>query len=131
MIQALLKRTKANVTFNIDVSLIQYNLWLNRAGPYDAEQQKALRDLHPDFKPRHNWDLIEVALACIDSVNKARPGVLNNRDFFETISGKEWGETRDISVVGVPFKLSKSDTTFKVPSGRRGWSNTNSKWLHI
>ncbi|KAM0226821.1 hypothetical protein ACHAP5_012306 [Fusarium lateritium] len=47
VIQALLKRTKANVTFNIDVSLVHYNLWLSRAGPYDAEQQKALRDLHP------------------------------------------------------------------------------------
>ncbi|KAH8661740.1 caib baif family enzyme [Ilyonectria robusta] len=125
VIQALMKRTKAPVTFDIDLSLCHYNIWLYRAGPYASEQQASIRALHPNFKPRHTTDLPEIAGMLMESLKTARPGLFENPDFYEQISGKEWGDTRPINVIGAPFKLTKSTVGFLVPSGRRGWSNDN------
>lgn len=129
VIQALMKRTKAPVTFDIDLSLCHYNIWLYRAGPYTSEQQASIRALHPSFKPRHTTDLPEIAGMLMESLKTARPGLFENPDFYEQISGKEWGDTRPINVIGAPFKLTKSTVGFLVPSGRRGWSNDNPTWI--
>lgn len=129
IIQALLERTKAPVTFNIDLSLIHYNIWLYRAGAYTAEQQAAIRANHPNFKPRHTTDLPEIAGMLMESVKAARPGFFETPDYYEQISGREWGDERPINVIGAPFKLSKSSVGFLFPSGRRGWSNNSPTWI--
>ncbi|EFW99724.1 caib baif family enzyme [Grosmannia clavigera kw1407] len=129
VIQALMKRTKAPVTFDIDLSLCHYNIWLYRVGVYTPEQQASIRALHPEFKPRHTTDLPEIAGMLMESLKTARPGIFKTPGFYEEISGKEWGEERLINVIGAPFSLTESTLGFLVPSGRRGWSNANPTWV--
>lgn len=123
-----MKRTKAPVTFNVNLSLCHYNIWLYRAEPYTLVQQAAIRALHPTFKPRHTTDLPGIAGMLMESPKTARPGLFEYPDFYEQISGEEWGDERPINIIGAPFKLAKSTTSFLVPSGRRGWSNNNPNW---
>lgn len=131
VVNALKLRATSDVTFNIDLSLVHYDIWLYRNGVYDAEQQKVLREKHSDMHLRYNNDLLEVYTAAQAAVEKLRPGILMTPDYYTKIPGKEWGEERDISITAPPFDLSVSTIGFKVPSGRRGWSNNNPDWLPI
>lgn len=56
--QALMRRTSEGGSFNIDLSLTQFNNWYIRtAGLHDAETKASLRALHPNFNPRHDTEL--------------------------------------------------------------------------
>ena len=64
------------------------------------------------------------------TINVSRPGLIQNPDFYITMSGKEWGE-KDIKVLGAPFSLPKSRLDYQVPSGPRGWANNNIDWIPV
>lgn len=129
IVNALLRRAKEDVTFNINLGLSNYNVWLCSLGIYDEQQQKKLRELHPNFKPTHLSDIPDIANMVVDTVRESIPGLVDNPEIYEQISGREWNEERPISIIKVPFNLSKSKTNFRVPSGRRGWSDSNPYWL--
>ncbi|KAJ5087454.1 hypothetical protein N7456_011070 [Penicillium angulare] len=50
---ALFARTKEAITFDIDISLTQYNIWYYRLGLHNSEQRKALLDMNQGLSLRH------------------------------------------------------------------------------
>ncbi|KJZ72773.1 hypothetical protein HIM_07848 [Hirsutella minnesotensis 3608] len=122
VVQALLQRTKADKTFDIDVSLTQYNIWYYRLGQYEGDQRKALLARNDGFHIRHHDEMRSLIFKTHDAIAKVRPDVLQNAKYFWNMSGKEWGIEDDIRILAPPFKLGKSRLRYAVPSGSKGRS---------
>lgn len=119
---ALFERANRDTTFDIDVSLTQYNIWYYRLGQYNQEQQKALRERNQDFEVRHYDEMNSLIAKTHAAVKASRPDVFTRPDYFVPMSGKEWGADGDIQILAPPMKLSKSVLKYDVPSGSRGRS---------
>ncbi|PNP78695.1 hypothetical protein FNYG_08041 [Fusarium nygamai] len=126
-IQALLARTKEDVTFDIDISLTQYNIWYYRLGSYSEDQQKALRNRDPQFSPRHYDDMSALVGKTHQSLQKIRPEIFKHPEYFWDMSGKEYGLDEDFKVLAPAFKFEKSSIGWDVPTGRRGRSKA--EWV--
>ncbi|KAL4775824.1 CoA-transferase family III domain-containing protein [Aspergillus nidulans var. acristatus] len=124
---ALLLRTQSDTTFDIDVSLTQYNIWYYRLGEQTPEIQKALRDQHKDLYLRHYDEMNSLITKTFAAVKQARPDLFQRPEYFDRMSGKEWGIDEDISILTTPFKLEKSVLKYDTPSGRRGRSEA--RWM--
>ncbi|KAF5627064.1 acyl transferase carnitine dehydratase [Fusarium sp. NRRL 52700] len=126
-IQALLARTKEDVTFDIEISLTQYNIWYYRLGLYSEDQQKALRARDPQFSPRHYDDMSALVGKTHQSLQKIRPDIFKHPEYFWDMSGKEYGLDEDFKVLAPSFKFEKSSIGWAVPTGRRGRSKA--EWV--
>ncbi|KAF5583992.1 acyl transferase carnitine dehydratase [Fusarium pseudocircinatum] len=126
-IQALLARTQEDVTFDIDISLTQYNIWYYRLGSYSENQQKALRNRDPQFSPRHYDDMSALVGKTHQSLQKIRPEVFKHPEYFWDMSGKEYGLDEDFKVLAPAFRFEKSSIGWDVPTGRRGRSKA--EWV--
>ncbi|KAL4803088.1 CoA-transferase family III domain-containing protein [Aspergillus unguis] len=120
--QALLARTQEDVTFDIDVSLTQYNIWYYRLGEHTPEIQASLRSQHADLKLRHYDEMKSLIGKTSAAVRKVRPELFEKEEYYDRMSGREWGVAEDISILTTPFKLDKSVLKYDVPSGKRGRS---------
>lgn len=126
-IQALLARTKDDVTFDIDISLTQYNIWYYRLGLYSEEQQHALRSRDMQFKPRHYDDIIELIRMTHESLLRVRPEMFQHPEYYWSMSAKEYGIDDEFKILAPAFKLSRSSIGYEVPTGRRGRSKA--EWI--
>ena len=131
IIQALQKRANTDVTFDVDISLLQYNIWYQRLGAYNPEQNKALLARNPSFKARHYDEMGSMFRKVVEAIKESRPGLLENPEFYSKMSGKEWNIDEDLSILAPPFDFSRSEISYLCPSGRRGWSNNNPEWITI
>ncbi|KAM6534659.1 hypothetical protein FALCPG4_004285 [Fusarium falciforme] len=122
ILQALLQRTKDDATFDIDVSLTQYNIWYYRLGQYDEAQSKGLLERNEDFSARHTDDMQVLLFKTHAAMHKARPDLLKHPEYFWSMPGKEWGLEEDITILAPAFKFEKSKLGYAVPSGSRGRS---------
>ncbi|KAH8660445.1 formyl-CoA transferase [Xylariales sp. PMI_506] len=121
-ITALLERTKADVTFDLDISLTQYNIWYYRLGLYTEEQQRELRARDPEFSPRHYDDMNALVAKTHKSLLKVRPDMFTHPEYFWTMSGDEYGIDEPLKILAPAFKFEKSTIEWAVPTGRRGRS---------
>ncbi|KAM0324144.1 hypothetical protein ACHAQA_008336 [Verticillium albo-atrum] len=128
-IQALIARTKENKTFDIDISLTQYNIWYYELGLYSDAQQQELRARDAAFSPRHFDDMPVLVQKTFASFAKVRPDLFARPDYFWSMSGAEYGLDEDIRVLAPAFKFASSKLEWAVPSGRRGRSEP--EWLGI
>ncbi|KAF4435215.1 hypothetical protein F53441_13570 [Fusarium austroafricanum] len=126
-INALLARTTEDVTFDIDISLTQYNIWYYNLGLYSEEQQQTLRNRDPEFMPRHYDDMGDLVFKTAASQQKVRPEIFKHPEYFWDMSGKEYGIDEDIKVLAPAFKFEKSAIGYKEPTGRRGRSKA--EWI--
>ncbi|RKK98022.1 hypothetical protein BFJ68_g13780 [Fusarium oxysporum] len=126
-VQALLARTKEDVTFDIDISLTQYNIWYYRLGLYSEDQQKTLRSRDLQFNPRHYDDMSALVGKTHQSLQKIRPEMFKHPEYFWDMSGKEYGLDGDFKMLAPAFKFDKSSIGWKVPTGRRGRSKA--EWV--
>jgi hypothetical protein len=126
-VQALLARTKEDATFDIDISLTQYNIWYYRLGLYSEDQQKTLRSRDLQFNPRHYDDMSALVGKTHQSLQKIRPEMLKHPEYFWDMSGKEYGLDGDFKMLAPAFKFDKSSIGWKVPTGRRGRSKA--EWV--
>ncbi|RBR12672.1 hypothetical protein FVER53590_03421 [Fusarium verticillioides] len=126
-IQALLARTQEDVTFDIDISLTQYNIWYYRLGSYSEDQKKALRNRDPQFSPRYYDDMSALVGKTHQSLQKIRPEIFKHPEYFWDMSGKEYGLDEDFKVLAPAFKFEKSRIGWSVPTGRRGRSKA--EWV--
>lgn len=126
VIHALLRRAHEDLTFDIDVSLTQYNMWYSRdVGAYSAEQQRALRDRNSGFAARHYDDILVLVTKTMAAMRAARgPELFANPAFWEDMSGEEWGLSKDekIRILACPFRMSESEVGYQRPSGTKGRS---------
>ncbi|KAH7014704.1 CoA-transferase family III domain-containing protein [Macrophomina phaseolina] len=122
ILHALLERTKNDATYDIDVSLTQYNIWYYRLGQYTPEQQKALLARNEGFHVRHYDEMLTLIFKTHAAIKKARPDLFARPDFFWKMTGKEWGIEEDISILAPAFKFEKSKLEYATPSGSRGRS---------
>ncbi|KAI9150874.1 Acetyl-coenzyme A transferase nodX [Paramyrothecium foliicola] len=120
VLNALLKRTKTNVTFDIDVSLTQYNIWYYRLGQYTEPQARELLRRNEGFSVRHWDEMSTLLLKTSAAIRKSRPDLFTHPEFFWKMSGKDWGIEEDIHILAPAFKLEKSTLEYTVPSGRKG-----------
>ncbi|KAK0387251.1 hypothetical protein NLU13_5564 [Sarocladium strictum] len=126
-IQALLHRTHEDTTFDIDISLTQYNIWYYRLGLYSEEQQAALRSRDLQFKPRHYDDIVELVRKTHESLVRIRPEMFQHPEYFWIMTAKEYGIDDDFKILAPAFKLATSTVGYKVPTGRRGRSKA--EWV--
>lgn len=64
--QGLMRRSAEGGSYNVEVSLTQFNNWyLRQVGLHSQGTQGSLRKLHPDFQPRHDMDIFELITATI------------------------------------------------------------------
>jgi hypothetical protein len=82
VVQALLARTKEDKTFDIDVSLTQYNIWFYRLGLQSEAVQQSLREMHKGLELRHDQDVLEGVVRTHTSVLKARPDLVQPEYFW-------------------------------------------------
>ncbi|ETS85087.1 hypothetical protein PFICI_03112 [Pestalotiopsis fici W106-1] len=121
-ISALIARTKEDVTFDIDISLTQYNIWYYNLGMYTDEQQRELRARDPDFSPRHYDDMSVLVGKTHKSMQRTRPDIFDHPEYFLTMTGKEYGIDEDLRILAPAFKFESSPVGWEVPTGRRGRS---------
>ncbi|KAF9632919.1 CoA-transferase family III [Lasiodiplodia theobromae] len=122
ILHALLERSKRAVTFDIDVSLTQYNIWYYRLGQYDEAQSAALRARNEGFHVRHYDEMQTLLWKSHAAIKKARPDLFQHPEWFWKMSGSEWGIDEEIEILAPAFKFEKSKLGYKVPSGSRGRS---------
>ncbi|WYZ35346.1 hypothetical protein EsH8_I_001622 [Colletotrichum jinshuiense] len=121
-VQALMTRAKENVTFDIDISLTQYNIWYYQLGIYSEDQQRELRSRDLQFLPRHYDDMNVLVGKTHASWKKVRPDLFIHPEYFWDMSGKEYGLEENIKVLAPAFKFSSTTLAWEVPTGRRGRS---------
>ncbi|KAL6242074.1 hypothetical protein RBB50_010986 [Rhinocladiella similis] len=121
-IQSLIARTKEDVTFDIDISLTQYNIWYYRLGLYSEEQQEKIRKRDPTFSPRHFDDMPVLVAKTHESCRRVRPDMFAHPEYFWEMSGQEYGLDENFLVLAPAFKFEKSHIAWEVPTGRRGRS---------
>ncbi|KAL4961125.1 CoA-transferase family III domain-containing protein [Aspergillus stella-maris] len=124
---ALLLRSQSEQTFDIDVSLTQYNIWYYRLGLQSPEIQRSLREKHADLKLRHYDEMLSLITKTYATLRKVRPELFSREEYFEKMSGEEWGVDGNIEILTGPFKIKGSDLRYDVPSGARGRSEA--KWV--
>ncbi|KAL5606386.1 hypothetical protein BROUX41_002803 [Berkeleyomyces rouxiae] len=124
ILEALLIRSREPVTCNINVSLIQYNIWYYRLGQYTDSQRSALLARNEGFMARHNEDMLALLIKVHAQLKKVRPELFTRPENFEHMSGKEWGLTddEDFQILVPPFSMERSKLGYGVPSGCRGRS---------
>lgn len=65
--QALLQRASIGGSYNVQVSLTQFNNWyLRDVGLHSAATQESLRALHRGFLPRHDMDIFELITKTVE-----------------------------------------------------------------
>ncbi|SPO03654.1 related to acyl-CoA transferases/carnitine dehydratase [Cephalotrichum gorgonifer] len=121
-IQALIARTKEDVTFDIDISLTQYNIWYYRLGLYTDEQQRDLRGRDMEFSPRHSDDMATLVVKTHKSLSKIRPDMFTHPKYFWEMSGQEYGLEENFRVLAPAFKFESSSIGWEVPTGQKGRS---------
>jgi hypothetical protein len=126
-IQALIARTKDDVTFDIDISLTQFNMWYYQLGLHSKEQQTELLARDPEFQPRHFDDMPILVAKTHASLKRVRPDMFKHPEYFWGMSGKEYGLEEDLKVLAPAFKFGKSHIGWKEPTGRRGRSKA--EWI--
>jgi hypothetical protein len=126
VLDALIRRSKEDSTFDIDASLTQYNIWYYRLGEYTTEQKKNLLERNKGLHLRHYDEMASLIAKTSRAVQSSRPDLFTHPEYFVPISGKEWGIEEDIMILGPAFSLSESTLEYKVPSGSRGRSR--SEW---
>lgn len=126
-IQALIARTSEDVTFDIDISLTQYNIWYYNLGLYSEEQQRELRARDPDFNPRHYDDMGTLVGKTHQSWKKIRPDIFTHPEYFWDMSGRNYGLDEDIRVLAPAFKFETTQIGWEEPTGRRGRSKP--EWI--
>ncbi|GAB7342431.1 hypothetical protein MBLNU457_g0640t2 [Dothideomycetes sp. NU457] len=126
VLSALLQRANEDKTFDIDVSLTQYNIWFHRLGLYDEEQQQALRDQDSSFSPRASDDMADLVTKTHMSLMKVRKDLVKP-EYYWDMSGSEWGLDKNMKVIKPAFSFSETELAYAVPSGRRGRSEP--RWL--
>ncbi|KAG9958767.1 hypothetical protein KCU61_g8062, partial [Aureobasidium melanogenum] len=126
VLQALLQRANEDRTFDIDVSLTQYNIWFYRSGLYDKEQQQALLEQDPDFAPRSKDDMGDLVAKTHASLTKVHKDFVKP-EYYWDMSGKGWGLDKDMKVLKPAFSFSQTRLGYNEPSGCRGRSEP--KWL--
>nr|GFD45935.1 hypothetical protein [Tanacetum cinerariifolium] len=81
-------------SYNIEVSLNQFNNWFLRSvGLHDEQTQSSLRALHPEFLPRHDTAFAEICsmvMATMKNCNGTETGELWDPARF-TKNHIEWG----------------------------------------
>ncbi|KKA29328.1 hypothetical protein TD95_005021 [Thielaviopsis punctulata] len=124
VLEALLLRAHQPQTFTIDVSLTRYNIWYYHLGLYSAEQQDALRKRNPGFSVRHYDEMNGLLVKMTKQVAQVRPDLLTREEFFQKMSGVEWGlsEDDDVRILVPPFSMETSKVHYDTPSGRKGRS---------
>ncbi|KAL2885716.1 Acetyl-CoA oxalate CoA-transferase [Ceratocystis lukuohia] len=124
ILEALLIRSREPVTFDIKVSLTQYNIWYYRLGQYNELQQKALLSRNEGFMARYNEDMVTLLFKVYAQLKKVRPELFTLPENFVHMSGKEWGleEGEDFQILVPPFSMEVSELGYAVPSGCRGRS---------
>lgn len=60
ILQALLQRAENGGSYNVDLSLNQFNLWYLGLGLHDESTAQTLLSRHPKFKPRHDTELFKL-----------------------------------------------------------------------
>ena len=98
IMQALLQRSSEGGSYNIDVSLNQFNNWLLRdVGIHDEQTQSSIRALHPDFTPRHDTGFFEMVPQVIETIKKSN-GVGTGQLWDEarfTTGNIRWGKENE------------------------------------
>ncbi|KAL4919194.1 CoA-transferase family III domain-containing protein [Aspergillus aurantiobrunneus] len=123
---ALLVRAQEDVTFDIDLSLTQYNIWYYRLGEQTPEVQKELLARNEGLQLRHYDEMMSLIPKTVAAARKTRPDLFQHPEYFETMSGAQWGIDEDISILTTAFNLGKSRLGYDIPSGSRGRSEP--KW---
>ncbi|ROV99784.1 hypothetical protein VSDG_02977 [Cytospora chrysosperma] len=122
VIDALLARTKEDVTFDLDISLTQYNIWYYRLGTYTEDQQRRLRNRDTQFNPRHFDDMSTLVGKTHQSFGRVRPDMLAHPEYYWAMTGKEYGVDEDIKILAPAFTFESTKIGWDIPTGRRGRS---------
>jgi hypothetical protein len=122
VIHALYKRANGDMTYDIDTSLTQYNIWYYRLGQYTEAQQKLLRERNKGFSVRHYDEMSSLIMKTYAATRQCRPDLFTNPGYFTKMSGEGWGIEDSIYILKPAFTLGKTKLGNMVPSGKRGRS---------
>ncbi|KIW35511.1 uncharacterized protein PV07_02202 [Cladophialophora immunda] len=100
VMQALMKRATSGGSYNVFVSLNQFNNWyLRSVGLQGEETQAAIRALYPEFLPRHDMDIFELISRTLEATRTANgdgKGQLFDPARFTTGSIR-WGKEGEVA----------------------------------
>ncbi|KAF5625191.1 CAIB BAIF family enzyme [Fusarium tjaetaba] len=102
ILSAIHQRSKIGGSYNVDVSLTQFNQFLLGLGKHSAQVQQHLKNLHPDLNVRHYDDMLSLTEKFMRTAYGNTPRLFNSKYFDETPSrfnGLE-GQTETLTYVG-------------------------------
>ncbi|KIW95863.1 uncharacterized protein Z519_02927 [Cladophialophora bantiana CBS 173.52] len=101
IMQALLQRSVNGGSYNVNVSLTQFNNWYIRAlRLHDPHTQASLRTMYPLFEPRHDTDIFELMKLTMQATTVAKgdgPGQLWDPARFTTGPIRWGGKTGEMA----------------------------------
>ncbi|KAI1066848.1 hypothetical protein LB506_012165 [Fusarium annulatum] len=102
ILSAIHQRSKIGGSYNVDVSLTQFNQFLLGLGKHSIQVQQHLKSLHPNLNFRHYDDMVSLTEKFMRSAYENTPQLFNSKYFNEIQSrfnGLE-GQTERLRYVG-------------------------------
>jgi hypothetical protein len=110
----LYQRSHKGGSYNVDVSLTQFNLFYISLGQYTKEQQEALRALHDGLALRHYDDMPALVTKTMKTLAMNRPELFKNPDSFQTAEAN-WGiEGEKVRFLAPNIRLDKTPVGYAI-----------------
>jgi hypothetical protein len=118
LLTAIDRRAHEGGNYVVDVSLNQFNQFLLSLGEYSPEVQKSLRDLHPNFQPRHYDDMTSLVGKVMISLQSRVPRLFQPKYFdnIESNFGKADGERELLTYLRPAATYEKTNLGYDVGS---------------
>lgn len=135
IMQALYKRAHQGGSYNVDVSLNQFNMWYVTLGQYTDEQTIHIMSKHPNLHLRHTDQMTSLIPKTIMTLVKS-VGKIFAPQHFQTINSPKWdlsntGKAVPITFLAPIITLDKTILSYNVGSCPPGSYNSNIRWNQI
>jgi len=125
-IHALYLRSHNGGSYNIDVSLNQFNLFYLSLGQYTDAKGDELHRLHHGLSLRHYDDMPALVRKTLESLRKNRPELMEDQSFFQEADAK-WGvEGENVRFVAPCIQFDTTLVEYKIGTCEPG--SYDPKW---
>lgn len=132
IMQALYKRAHEGGSYNVDISLNQFNMWYISLGQYIDEQRIDIMSKHSHLHLRHTDEMTSIVPKTIMSMVRSVGKIFGPQN-FETINSPKWdiantGTSVPITFLASVMTFDETSPSYDVGSCPSGSYNSKMGW---
>ncbi|CAF0789767.1 unnamed protein product [Rotaria sp. Silwood1] len=132
IVQALHKRAHQGGSYNVDVSLNQFNIWYLDLGQYTDTQGAEIMAKYPDLHLRHTDEMISLVTKTLTMMIKSVGEIFGPQN-FETINSPKWdvehtGDLIPMTILAPVITFDKTKLSYNVGSCPPGSYDSSIGW---